>query len=552
MTAARPPKLIRQLLSPRAYRHKVDRVHLEETHISWVLLAGRYAYKIRKPVDLGFVDFTAREQRATDCKEEIRLNRRLCPDVYLGVVDVVRRQSRLCIGGSGQPVEPAVRMRRLPESGMLPNLLASGAADHRLMRRLGHHLARFHASAATGNGVDEYGSLPTVRSNWDENFAQMNPRLGQMLSKDTNRAISQFVDRWLRERAALVERRVANGRVREGHGDLHAASICVEGRRLQLFDCLEFAPRFRCGDVAAEVAFLAMDLAHRGRADLAAAFVNAYVEASDDSELLSLLDFYCCYRAYVRGKVMSMRLDQHLPADEAQTIEAEATAYFDLAWAYAGGFGGPVLLVAMGLPASGKTTLGQALAVRLGLVHLSSDLVRKELVGVRPTEHVRAEFGQGAYAPSMTRRTYSALRRRAATWLRRGQSVVLDATFGRPEEREAVRRLAARLGARMAVVVCEADDRTIRARLASRSQDQRRTASDARMEHWPELRAAYTPPTELSRVISVDTRASVDSAASQAIDALRRHVGRPGPDKQHGTSGVVGAGGTNRDRLRRR
>ena len=307
------PPLVRALLRPEAYAHRADDLCLRETHASWVILAGAYAYKIKKPVDLGFLNFSTIERRAADCVDEVRLNRRLCPDVYLGVVEVVMRDGTYFLGGPGRSVEPAVWMRRLPESGMLPHLLARGQVDTGLVQRIAGHLADFHATAATGPGVDEYGSLATVRANWDESFAQMAPFLGRTISGETNAAIATYVQRFLSKQAALLERRVADGRIRDGHGDLHAASICLEGDRLQLFDCLQFAPRFRCADVAAEVAFLVMDLEHYGRADLSTAFAHEYVRASGDEELFRLLDFYACYRAYVRGKVRSLRLAQTSP-----------------------------------------------------------------------------------------------------------------------------------------------------------------------------------------------------------------------------------------------
>jgi len=391
MAANGQPHLIRQLLSRRAYQHRAEEVRLEETHISWVLLAGRYAYKLKKPVNLGFVDFSTHEKRVADCAEEVRLNKRLCPDVYLGVVNVTERNGQLRMGGSGEAVEPAVRMRRLPDAGMLPNLLAAGGVGDRLMHRLANHLAKFHAATATGPGVDEYGSPATIQANWQENFAQATPLVGPILEEDIDHSIRTYVQDFLNDQSGLLESRVAHERIRDGHGDLHAASICVEGRRLQLFDCVEFAARFRCADVAAEVAFLAMDLAHRGRADLSATFIDRYVDASHDRDLLRLIDFYSSYRAYVRGKVLSMRIDQPgLAADEAHRIESESRAYFDLAWAYSGGLGKPLLILSMGLPASGKTSLAQDLAGRLGLVYLSPDVLRKELACVRPTEHAGA------------------------------------------------------------------------------------------------------------------------------------------------------------------
>jgi aminoglycoside phosphotransferase family enzyme len=324
------------MLRPGAYAHPVDHLQLHETHISWVILAGPYAYKVKKPVNLGFLDFSTVERRATDCADEVRLNRRLCPDVYLGVCWLVERDGDLFVSGTGRQIEPIVQMRRLPAEGMLPHLIEHGRADADLVRRIGRHLARFHASAETGPGVNQYGSPQTVRANWDENFGQTEGLPEEILPGEARGAIVAYVERFLETQLALLERRVATGRIRDGHGDLHASSICVEGASLHLFDCIEFNTRFRCSDVAAEVAFLAMDLDHFGRPDLAAAFVDAYIADSGDTELRSLLDFYRCYRAYVRGKVAGLRLAEgDVTVREHDDLTAEARSYFDLALTYA-------------------------------------------------------------------------------------------------------------------------------------------------------------------------------------------------------------------------
>ncbi|MBI3967960.1 MAG: AAA family ATPase [Chloroflexi bacterium] len=518
------PSLVDAMLRPETYPHPADRLRLLETHISWIALAGEYAYKFKKPVDFGFLDFSTFERRANDCAAEVRLNRRLCPDVYLGVVDLVERGGSFHIGGPGRRVEPAVCMRRLPDEGMLPALLARDAVQPSLLQQIAGRLARFHTRAPTGPGVDELGGLASVQLKWAENFEQMAPFIDRTISTASQVAIDAYVRRFLATHATLFDRRVAAGRIRDGHGDLHAASICVEGRRLHLFDCLEFSERYRCSDVAAEVAFLAMDLDHFGRADLSAAFVDTYVRHSSDDELRQLLDFYKCYRAYVRGKVLSLRLDE-LDRDpaHASTFVDEARSYFELAHSYTAEPRHPTLFVTVGLPASGKTSLACALAGRLALVRLSSDVVRKELVGMKSTERRLDAFQQGLYSPQMSRRTYAALRRRARRWLRRDHSVVLDATFGQPRERAAVRRLAAALGVGCVVLYCRADDTTIRARLASRATDVD-TPSDARLELWPALRAAFVEPSEIPDLIEVDLTKPLAEAVEGALERIRTRI----------------------------
>lgn len=516
------PRIVADLLRPDAYDPPADDLRLHETHSSWVILAGPYAYKLKKPVNLGFLDFTSIEQRRADCDEELRLNRRFSPQVYLGIVEITEQNGHYRVGGEAGSGEPAVWMRRLPEDGMLPAKLAGGDVDTRLARRIGRTLAKLHGRAETGPDIEAYGSPSSVIANWQENFDQMGPFIGRTISPDINDEIRSYVEEFVGQQVALLERRVTEGHVRDGHGDLHAASVCIADGQIVLFDSLQFAPRYRCADLASEVAFLAMDFEYHGRGDLAWAFVDSYVRASGDDELPSLLDFYMCYRAYVRGKVRSLRLAQteKAPGGEQEALIAESRGYFDLAWAHAGGLPRPLMVVTMGLPASGKTTLARALAGRLGLVHLSSDVARKRMAGIPPTRRGSDEFGSGLYDPAMTRNTYAALRRDAARWLRRGRGVVVDATFGNPGERAQLRQLAHRLGVDLHAVLCDADDDTLIARLKRRATEQG-VVSDARIELWPQLRAAFTPPDEQASVLRVDATRDTEETVEQALGLLR-------------------------------
>jgi aminoglycoside phosphotransferase family enzyme/predicted kinase len=394
--------------------------------------------------------------------------------------------------------ERAVKMRRLPAAGMLSALLERGDATPALVRRIARKIATFHASAASGPGVDEYGTRATIAAHWQENFDQVAPFVDQSIPAWELDAIRRYVDRMLADESGRFDQRVADGRIRDGHGDLHARSICLRGRDLVIFDCIEFSARYRCADVAADVAFLAMDLDHHARPDLGWAFVDEYVRRSGDRELLHLLDFYTCYRAFVRGKVLSFRLrEDDLDADERHRIIAEARAYFDLAAVYAGGMPRPTLIVMTGLPASGKSTLAQELAHRLGMVYGSTDIVRKQRAGLAPAARAGARFGTGLYDTRQTLATYAALRRFAARWLERGVSVVLDGTFADPRQRRLARQLAQRAGAHFLVAQTVCDDTTARARILRREEDPARV-SDATWEIYQQLRQAFVPPDELA------------------------------------------------------
>jgi aminoglycoside phosphotransferase family enzyme len=328
------PALIQALLDPAAYPEPPSGVELVQTQISYVFLADDYVYKIKKPVDMGFLDYSTPEKRLYYCRKEVELNRRLCPDAYLGVVSVTNDSGRFVIGGKGKVEEYAVKMRRLPQDAMMDVLLGQNKVTPRMISDVATLLADFHRKAASGEEINRLGGLEAVIKNTRENFAQTEKYFGIIILPETFQRIKDYTEGFIEANTSLFRQRASAGRIRDCHGDLHAAHICF-WKGICIYDCIEFIDRLRYTDVAAEVAFLAMDLDHYRRADLSEMFVGAYVKESGDKELLKLLNFYKCYRAYVRGKVNCFQYDDPYISDkEKDKIIATAASYFRLAESY--------------------------------------------------------------------------------------------------------------------------------------------------------------------------------------------------------------------------
>jgi hypothetical protein len=328
------PELVKALLNPGAYPEKPPRVELVQTQISYVLLAGDFVYKIKKPVDMGFLDYTTLEKRLAMCRKEVELNRRLCPDVYLGVEPIVKNEGRFNIGGQGEAIEYAVKMRRLPQAAMMDVLLKQNRVTPEMVVKVAELVADFHSKAASGAEITRLGGIEQHIFTTRENFDQTEKYYGIVIAPETYERLKEYNDNFIQANMALFLKRERERRVRDCHGDLHAAHICFcDG--ICIYDCIEFIDRLRYTDVAAEVAFLAMDLEHSHRPDLSKAFVDAYVRASGDRELLKLLNFYKCYRAYVRGKINCFQYDDpQIPEAEKDKIAANAASYFRLAESY--------------------------------------------------------------------------------------------------------------------------------------------------------------------------------------------------------------------------
>ncbi len=329
-------QVVEALMKPEAYDEDVGSVELMQTHISFVFLAGKFVYKVKKAVDFGFLDFTTLEKRRFFCEKELELNRRLCGDMYLGVVPI-NKADAIRIKGAGETVEYAVKMKRMPQEKMMSRLLEEGKIDAQFMDKIAKVIADFHAKTETNTHISEFGSLATIETNWDENFAQTEEYIGKTISAEDFKLIRKEVNGFMKRNVSLFEKRIAEGKIRDCHGDIHSGNIFVADK-IYIFDAIEVNERFRYSDVAADVAFLAMDADFRGRSDLANFFIERYIKYSGDEELTKLLPFYKCYRAYVRGKVVGFRLnDPNVRSNEKNAAMKEAKAYFKLAAAYAKG-----------------------------------------------------------------------------------------------------------------------------------------------------------------------------------------------------------------------
>jgi len=404
---------------------------------------------------------------------------------------------------------------------MLHHLLAQGRVEEGMVVALAQRLASFHREAARGPRIGRYGRLQVIAQNWEENFSQTEPFIGTTITAQEHQRLQAYVWEFLKARRPLFLARVAGGYIRDCHGDVRAENICFTNGPC-IFDCIEFNRRFRYCDVASEVAFLAMDLDFYGRSDLSQLLIRHYTEAAGDPDLPLLVDFYKCYRAYVRGKVESFKLAQpEVSAEEKARAREVARRHFELALAYAEATPRPLLAITCGLVGTGKSTLAQALARELPLTLLTSDVVRKELAGLSPEERRLEPFGRGIYSPAFTRRTYTALLRRAGDLLSRGRSVILDASFARRQQRERARRLARALAASFLCLECRAPAEEVQRRLAERLA-RGKGPSDARWEIYQEQRRRFQPVTELppQEHLIIDTQAP----PQVWIDAARRHL----------------------------
>jgi aminoglycoside phosphotransferase family enzyme/predicted kinase len=518
--------LLTALQQPSCYPHHPERVEMLQTHISAVFLAGEEVYKLKKPAHFSFLDYSTLAQRHYYCQEEVRLNHRLAPTVYLGVVPVLRvgndyRVREAVNMQDATVVDYLVRMRRLPPGRTLETLLAEGRVGKEGIHALATRLIHFHQTAATSE-AEVYGAPPVVWQALADNFTETASFVGHTISEKQYRSIQEFSQQFFAEHQDLFARRILHDRIREGHGDLRCEHVYFLDQGIEMIDCIEFSPRLRTCDVASELAFLAMDMELRGAPALAAELIHAYATQANDADLLQLLPFYQCYRAYVRGKVESLKSrEAEIPTAEQERARQQARQAFRLAARYARGTPTPALLVVCGRVGTGKSTVAQSLSAQTGFTALNSDVVRKRLAGLLPTARANEEYQSGLYNEDATRRTYTMLQMQAEEELRSGRGVIVDATCKQREQRRLFLDLGQQLNVPVLFIECRAPLAEVERRLHEREQ-RGDSASDATWAIARQQEADFPPFDDLpdARHWVVETTSDLDEALAPVEEAL--------------------------------
>lgn len=520
-------KLFQEMGHPDFYPHPVAAVEVRETHISKVFLAGGVVYKIKKPLDLGFLDFTTLEKRHHFCRQEVELNRRLAPDVYLDVVPISLENGTYRLEGPGTVVEYAVKMRRLPDNCAMSRRLETGGVSKSEIHALADVLARFYKPLQNPVPVDGFGTWAVVSRNCTENFTQTVNFAGKLFDERLFKIVRSATLAFLQRRRPLFDKRVRSGKVMDCHGDLRADHIYFTDDGVQIIDCIEFNQRFRFEDVASDMAFLAMDLDARGHAQTARDLLTEYVHRSKDADLFVLIDFYQCYRAMVRFKVSCIRvLEPDVTEPETSRLNSEIKKYLNLAYGYAVGFTRPVLWVVCGMLASGKSTIARQLGQAFGISVLQSDVIRKQHFATLSADFSHLDFESGIYSRGATALIYGRMFLLAQEQIEKGNSVVLDATFSSRHFRGEALRLASDMDATVFFVECTAPEDVLKTRLARREIQP--SLSDARLNHFDAFYKRFEPLDDIrpDQRMVVHTENPIDDCMGRIL--FNEYIAPPG------------------------
>ena len=462
---------ISSMLNENVYDHSVSELQLIETHISWVILTGDYAYKIKKPVNYGFLDFSTLDKRHQYCEQELVLNSRLAPDIYLSVVPITGTTIAPVLSGTGTPFEFAVKMRQFPQSAQFDNMLAAGVLSCDHLDALAFTTAQFHQSTQVAGSLVDYGDAKIVYQPVEENFNQIREHIGTQQYDTILDELSAWSHAEYSRLKLFLDMRKQDGYIRQCHGDMHLRNLIWFNDQPMAFDCIEFNDHLSWIDVISEVAFLIMDLQSRNQINLANRFINSYLESTGDYAGLKVMSFYLSYRAMVRAKVDTLRLQQKdLTETERELTKTEFESYLTLARNYTKSVI-PKLIIMYGLSGVGKSTVSQQLVDVMGYIRIRSDVERKRMFNIDSHEKASEAINKGIYSTKTSEKTYIKLASLAEQVIKSGFSVVIDATFLKYSQREIFQQLAQRLSISYVVLELTAPISVLRSRLLKREGD---------------------------------------------------------------------------------
>jgi aminoglycoside phosphotransferase family enzyme/predicted kinase len=502
-------EIIKNIKNPKFFGSDVKSVDIIQTHISYVALTGKYAYKIKKQVNYGFLDFSTVEKRKYYCEEEMRLNRRLCPDIYLDVIPITKKNRSLELNGDGEIVDYALKMREFSQENIMTNLLTQGKIDEEKIEKICDVLVNFYNSEEHSKEADRYGELEAVKRNICENFEQTESMIDITLPKGTYEYIKNTSSKFFKKKQDIFKKRIKNKNIKNCHGDLHSGNIVVTDEKIYIFDCIEFNKRFRYCDTASDIGFLAMDLDYMNYPYLSSYLIRKYIEKSKDFDILEILNFYKSYRAYVRGKVIGFRLNAlNISNDEKNDIINTTKKYFDLSEYYARLFSldinnnKPLIFIVGGLTGVGKSTLSLKISVDYHAYLINTDVIRKELAGINIFERHHDEVNTGLYTPERIDQTYDKVIQKTEYILKKGKNVVLDATFQKKKYRDMARRITKENNAILIPILCVCPEEIVRKWLERRIKT--KTVSDGRWEIYINQKKTFQPFTSDENYIIAD------------------------------------------------
>ncbi|MGC9338067.1 MAG: AAA family ATPase [Candidatus Cloacimonadia bacterium] len=514
------------LSDPKIYGKEITETSIIETHISWVVLTGSFAYKIKKPVNFGFLDFSTLAKRKFYCQEELHLNKQLAPNMYVDVVPIHKTAEGLRAGNyPGEIIEYAVKMVQFDQNRLMSNLLKENFIRNEDIKNIVKILTSFYRGLEPNEEIDKFGSIEIIKKNTDENFAQTENVIDITISKETYESIKNKTNDFLNKQAELFQKRIKDGHIKDCHGDLHSGNIVIDRNGyITIFDWIEFNKRFRYSDIAADIGFLAMDLDYQNFPALSAYLVHEFLKRYKDDTFLQVINFYKCYRAYVRGKVIGFMLSPDLDNDSKNEIIKEANKYFGLADYYAELFScalkydkTPILFVMHGLAGTGKSTIAHKLSSDYNAIEIGTDVVRKKIAGMDKYQRKYDNYGTGLYSVERTDDTYKEVMREAEDVLKNNRNCILNGTFLQQRHREWAYNLAKKYSAKMIIIHCTCDEEAIKKRFSERAVG--KSVSDGRWEIYVQQKKDYVPLPKENSIIEIDTS---DNSYEHRMDYLRK------------------------------